>query len=165
MSKEKGFKTLIYAVNLIKDETFVLDIIGDGDQRKNLSKLIKHFKLENKIFLRGYHKNPAKYFKKADLYINCSFFEGFPNAVVEAISYDLPVICSKSYGGISEILSNGKGGHFFEAGNHLNLANLISKFLTEQKKFQQKTSYAKNKIIKFNTLNCVNRYEKIFQKL
>ena len=30
---------------------------------------------------------------------------------------------------------------------------------------EQKTNYAKNKIVKFNTLNCVNSYEKIFQKL
>ena len=130
-----------------------------------MKKLIKQLNLEDKIFLRGYQKRPDKYFKKADLYINCSLFEGFPNSVVEAISFNLPVICSKSHGGINEILSNGKGGHFFDAGNYSELANLISKFLIKQKKFQQKTNYAKNKIVKFNTLNCVNEYEKIFQKL
>ena len=165
LSKEKGYETLIHAVNLIKDKTFVLDIIGDGEQKNNLKQLIKQFKLEHKIFLRGHQKDPAKYFKRADLYINCSFFEGFPNSVVEAISYYIPVVCSKSHGGINEILSNGKGGYFFDAGNHLKLANLISRFLTKQKNFQQKKNYSKNKIVKFNTLNCVNSYEKIFQKL
>ncbi len=165
LSKEKGYETLIHAVNLIKDRTFVLEIIGDGNQKNNLNKLIRQLKLGDKIYLRGYYKDTSKYFKKADLYINCSFFEGFPNSVIEAISYNIPVICSRSHGGVSEILSRGKGGYFFDAGDHLNLANLIKKFLNKQKKFQKKLNYAKNKITKFNVANCVDEYQKIFENL
>ena len=165
LSKEKGYETLVHAVNLVRDKNFVLDIIGDGNQKNYLKRLIKKLKLENKIFLKGYKKNPDKYFKKADLYINCSFFEGFPNSVVEALSFNIPVICTKSHGGINEIISNGKGGYFFEAGKPTQLAELINKFLKDKKIFLKKTDYAKNKILEFNTLKCVNSYEKIFQKL
>ncbi len=156
---------MIHAINLIKNQKFVLDILGEGKHKNKLLELINRFNLKDKIFLRGYQKHPEEYFKKADLYINCSLFEGFPNSVVEAISFNIPVICSKSHGGINEILSNGKGGYFFDSGNHKELANLISKFLTNQKSFEQKTNYARKKITKFNTLNSVNRYEKIFKKL
>ena len=165
LSKEKGYETLIRSVNLIKDKTFILKIIGDGDQKSNLKNLIKQFKLESKILLIGYQKNPSKYFKEADLYINCSFFEGFPNSVVEAISYNLPVICSRSHGGVTEMFSNGRGGYFFEAGNYLSLANLMNNFLNSQNNFQKKTNYKLNKITKFNTVNCVNEYQKIFESL
>ena len=85
--------------------------------------------------------------------------------MVEALSFNLPVICSRSHGGINKILSNGKGGYFFNAGNYLELANLISNFLTTQKNFQKKTNYAKINIVKFNTTNCVNDYQKVFEKL
>jgi len=165
LSKEKGYETLINAVNLIKHKSFTLEIVGDGDQKNKLRKLIKQLKLENKIFLRGHQKYTNKYFKRSDLFINCSYFEGFPNSVVEALSFNLPVICSRSHGGINEILSNGKGGYFFNAGNYLELANLISNFLTTQKNFQKKTNYAKINIVKFNTTNCVNDYQKVFEKL
>ena len=44
---------------------------------------------------------------KSDLYVCSSDFEGFPNTVVEAINYRLPVISTRSHGGINEILLNG----------------------------------------------------------
>ena len=165
LSREKGYDTLIKAINLINNKSFILEIVGEGDQRKKLTKLIEQNKLKDQIFLRGHKKDPSKYFKKADLYINCSLFEGFPNSVVEAISYNIPVICSRSHGGINEILLNGKGGHFFKSGNSLELANLISKFLKEEKKFQKKTKEAKNNISKYNINSCVREYQKIFENL
>ena len=62
-------------------------------------------------------KNPKKYLEKANLFINASIFEGFPNAIVEAINSCLPTICSDCKGGAKEILLNGKGGYFFKKNN------------------------------------------------
>ena len=56
-------------------------------------------------------------FEKSDLLINTSYFEGFPNVVIEALNYKVPVICSRSGGGIFEILKNGKYGDLYEKGN------------------------------------------------
>ena len=53
--------------------------------------MIKSYNLESKIKLIGFKKNIKKYYKEANLFINASLFEGFPNAVVEAISYCVPV--------------------------------------------------------------------------
>ena len=58
----------------------------------------------------GYKANPYKYLIKSDLYINSSYFEGFPNSIVEAINTNLPIISSQSHGGINDILLNGKAG-------------------------------------------------------
>ena len=63
------------------------------------------------------------------------------------------------------MFSNGRGGYFFEAGNYLSLANLMNNFLNSQNNFQKKTNYKLNKITKFNTVNCVNEYQKIFKNL
>ena len=165
LSREKDYETIIKAVNLIKHKNFILEIIGDGNQKNKLKNLIKKLKLDNKVFLRGYKKNPNIFFKRADLYINSSFFEGFPNSVIEAISYNLPVICTKSHGAINEIISNGKGGFFFETGNFYELSNLIDRFLISRKKFIKKTNFAKNNIKKFNIMNCTKAYQKIFEEL
>ena len=47
-------------------------------------------------------------------YCPSSDFEGFPNSVVDAINYSVPVIATKSHGGIYEILGYGKNGFIFE---------------------------------------------------
>ena len=67
-------------------------------------------------------------FNISNLYINSSYFEGFPNSVVEAINFGLPVISSQSYGGINEILLNGKCGTIFRNGDSVDLANKIQNF-------------------------------------
>ena len=44
--------------------------------------------------------------KKIDIFINCSYFEGFPNSVVESLANGTPVLASQSFGGINEIIKN-----------------------------------------------------------
>ena len=54
------------------------------------------------------------FFKKFDFYINSSDFEGFPNSVVEALSHNIYVIASQSYGGINEIVPNKNFGTIYK---------------------------------------------------
>ena len=46
----------------------------------------------------NYKKDVKKYFLESGLFINSSFFEGFPNAVVESLKFNVPVVCSKTNG-------------------------------------------------------------------
>ena len=52
-------------------------------------------------------------------------FEGFPNAVVEAINYNLPIISSINHGGIKEIILNGRGGQLYYSGDEEGLIKKI----------------------------------------
>jgi len=67
-----------------------LVIIGDGP----LYKKIKKMKPRNVVFLR-YIADVIPYYKMADYYISSSHSEGFPNAVLEALSSGLPVMLSE----------------------------------------------------------------------
>ena len=40
LTKEKDYETLIHAINLIKNQKFVLDILGEGEHKNKLIKLI-----------------------------------------------------------------------------------------------------------------------------
>ena len=73
-------------------------------------------------------KKTKKYYQESNLYINASHFEGFPNAIVEAINFKLPVICSDTNSGVREITLNGNGGDLFKIGDYKNLANKIFLF-------------------------------------
>ena len=47
-----------------KNDEFTLIILGEGEFRKNLERLIKKNKVENKIYLYGHVNNIYKYFSK-----------------------------------------------------------------------------------------------------
>jgi len=165
LSKEKNLLYLLKAINLIKNKKFVLKIIGDGDQKKDLIKFVYKNQLSSKVKFLNYKKNVRKYFLESDLFINSSFFEGFPNAVVESLKFNVPVICSKSHGGIFDILKNNKYGHLFNMKKIENLSSLILKFLDNNSSFSKKTKDAKNNLKRFTIKKCVFKYEKLFDKL
>ena len=104
-------------------------LIGCGAYGFPLASSIK--KLGKKVKLIGFKKNPYDYLMKADLYINSSYFEGFPNSVVEAAHIGLPIIASQSHGGINEILSGGKGGTIYTDIQNLKKLCLISNQIME----------------------------------
>ena len=118
--------------------------------------------MQKKITLLGFKRNIGRYYRKANLFINASSFEGFPNAVVEAISYDIPVICSNSRGGIKEIILNGRGGDIFPVNDALALSRRIELFYNKPYDLHKKKILARKKITKYSLSNHILKYEKIF---
>ena len=165
LSKEKNIIYLLKAINLIKDKKFILKIIGEGPQKKNLISFVNTNGLNKKVKFLSYKKDVRKYLIESDLFINCSFFEGFPNSVVESLSYNVPVISSKSHGGIFDILKNNKYGHLFDINKVENLTSLISNFLDDNKPFLNKTKKAKKNFKKFTVKSCVHGYQSLINDL
>ncbi len=162
--KEKGYATVLKALTLIKTKTFKYYILGEGPEKKNLSQIIDLYGLTKNVSLLGF-KKPKKYLKKSNLFINASFFEGFPNAVVEAINSCLPSICSDCKGGSREILLNGKGGYFFKTDDPEDLSKKIDLFCSEPNRLEQKMMVARKNISRFSEKSHLSRYEKIFKKI
>ena len=87
LSKEKAVHEIIYALNYLKLNNIQLKIIGDGPE-KNLKNLTKKLSLTKNVKFYGFKTNVEKYLLKTHLYINSSYFEGFPNSVVEAANLE-----------------------------------------------------------------------------
>lgn len=85
-------------------ENFVIFIVGDGPQRKNLQKISAACNIENKVVFFG-HKNWEEaigILKISDIFINPSYTEGLPTSVIEAAICKIPVIAT-NVGGTPEI--------------------------------------------------------------
>ena len=165
LTEEKGFDLLIKTFKNIDKNKYKLFIIGDGKMKNNLLALIKSFNLQNNIKLLGFKKNIYPYLKKSDLLINPSYFEGFPNVVIEALSCAVPVICSKSYGGIYEILKNQSYGDLFENGDEKELENKIKNFFNNPAKLINKSFKGQTDLVRFSAKQSAKKYEKIFLNL
>ena len=106
----KGLKYLIEAFSLLNAKRSPLNatlvIIGDGPERENLKSQISNLKLENKVFLAGRIPDAYKYLKVFDIFVLPSVKEGFPWALLEAMSARLPVIAT-AVGANPHIIENG----------------------------------------------------------
>ncbi len=104
----KGLNYAIIAMAKIQTP-FIFCIIGEGDQRENLQRLITAYNLTDKVFLLGFLDNANQYLKAFDIFTLTSIKEGLPYTVLEAGMANLPVVAS-SVGGIPEIIENNKSG-------------------------------------------------------
>lgn len=102
----KGIDTALKSLSLI-DENFIFEIVGNGPQEKWLEK-IKKYNLEEKVVLKGAVQggDPInEWLKELDLYIQPSYTEGLPRALIEAMSNGIPCLGSNA-GGIPELLDS-----------------------------------------------------------
>ncbi len=107
---EKGYWHLLKAFSIVlnKKEDMLLVILGTdfNNNKEKVLNLAKQLKIEQSIVFLGYKENPYKYFSKSNMYVLSSVFEGFPNALVEAMSCGLPVVAADCPSGPREILSS-----------------------------------------------------------
>lgn len=105
--RQKGFWHLIKSFYLLSKEVdnVRLVLIGDGEQREKIELLIEELDLKEKVILTGFQKNVFAIEKHCNVYVMTSLFEGFPNALVEAMCLGLPVISTDCKSGPREILA------------------------------------------------------------
>ena len=105
LSKVKGFDRLINICQRLKEDghDFVLNIIGEGTERKYLEQLIVDNQLHEVVNLLGFQSNPYPYIANSDLFVSSSHSEGFSSVVVESVILQKPVITTNT-SGMKEIL-------------------------------------------------------------
>lgn len=107
----KEFWHLIKCLYLIREEVpqARLCIVGEGSFAE-YKELARKLGIADRVYFAGLQKNPFPWLKSSTLYVGTSSMEGFPNALVEAMSCGLPAVFSNCMSGPAEILS----GRFHE---------------------------------------------------
>ena len=165
LAHEKGAEILIDCLKTINKKEYSLKILGDGPLKERIKQKIKKNNLSNNIKILGYKKDITNYLKNSDLLINTSYFEGFPNVVVEALSYSVPVICSQSNGGINEILLNGKLGDVYDQNKPGDLRRKIKNFIKNPNTLNIKVSKAHKNLKRFGRVHSAKNYERVFNSI
>ena len=106
----KGYWHLIKSFSLVHEKLpdTKLMIIGKGDFQR-YKELVQDLGIGGEVCFTGLKKNPYPYLKKGSLYVLTSYYEGFPNAMVEAMAMGLPVIATDCMTGPREILEDQYG--------------------------------------------------------
>lgn len=112
LEPQKGYDRLIDAFAQIasKAPDWDLTIFGEGGERKKLERLIDRQRLGDRIFLPGTTREPQRELASSDLYVHPARYEGYPNAVIEALASGLCVVATDAPGATGEILQGGAKG-------------------------------------------------------
>ncbi len=128
LSDEKGIERLLHTVGLLS-VSFKYYIIGEGSKRNELQQLINTLQLQDKVFLSGEKNPPFSDLEDADLFLMGSYYEGFPNVLLEAGAHGIPVVAFNAPGGIAEIIRENENGLLVEDNNLIAFATTIKKAL------------------------------------
>lgn len=112
LAPEKDIDTLLAAFHIARQKIQArLTIIGDGPERQRLEELAKGLDLSDQVAFLGFHPDPFAMIKGADIFVHTARFEGFGNAILEAMACGIAVIATDCDFGPREIIAEGINGN------------------------------------------------------
>ena len=99
-----------------------LVILGEGDLRPDLERLVDELGLRESVRLPGFVLDPSPWYAASDLFVLSSRNEGFGNVIVESLQHGTPVVSTDCHSGPREILANGQFGRLVPVGDAAALA-------------------------------------------
>jgi glycosyltransferase involved in cell wall biosynthesis len=120
-----AMRELEQAQNAIRHRVKLV-IAGQGDELPHLEKVAADLDLSNKVIFLGKVAPDAtgSIYANADIFALSSSREGFPNVLLEAMVYSLPVV-STNAGASPEIVDNGKTGFIWHKGDQNSFAQSL----------------------------------------
>src|SRR5690606_29772881 len=108
----KGFSQLIsaFAEVAMNRPNWHLHIYGDGPLRDELARKAELVGLKDRIHLEGRTEQPWEALSQAQIFVLSSAYEGFPNALLEAMALGLACISVDCPSGPAEMTRQGQDG-------------------------------------------------------
>jgi colanic acid/amylovoran biosynthesis glycosyltransferase len=171
---KKDPRILMYTLNeVVKINPNVkLCLVGSGYLKSEILKLIKEFKLESNVILKGSVMQSEVYdlLNKSKIYVQHSVTsldgdqEGFPNSILEASSLGLPVV-STIHAGIPEIVIDGKTGFLVQEFDYSMMAQRILELLNDEQLRRNLGDNGQKYILdKCNPIRRINDIEQLILK-
>jgi glycosyltransferase involved in cell wall biosynthesis len=155
MTAKKGLPTVFKALSILHDRGihFHHTLIGDGEDRNSLQKLVRHLGLEPFIRWMGTqpHDEVIRQYEQADIFVlGCEIAangdrDGIPNVCIESMAMGVPVVATR-VSAIPELIENGKTGLLVESGNPEALADAIVQALSDIRLRQEIIAAALDKV-------------------
>jgi glycosyltransferase involved in cell wall biosynthesis len=165
--EEKGFELLFEVFIELKDKypEWGLAIVGDGPLRSFLEQRIKQSGLQNRVFLPGRVGNIGKWYESADIFALSSLYEGFPNVLVEAMAYGLPVVSFDCNSGPRDIIRHEIDGLLVRQGSKSDLTKALDRLMSDdllRKKYSERALEVRER---FSMENISEMWDRLFDEL
>lgn len=158
---QKDQDTIIRSLKRLPNN-FKLWLVGDGERRPHIEKLIHALEVQSRVHLWGVREDIPELLKSSDIVVMSSHWEGFGLAAAEGMAAGRPVIAS-NVDGLSQVV--GGAGLLFEPGNDQELSSLLQYVMTDNKEYHRIVQRQNDRVRDFGIERMVEEYLKIYNTM
>jgi L-malate glycosyltransferase len=149
--------------NIQKEIPAKLMMVGEGPEKQMAEDLCYSLGIYDKVVFFGNSSEIDKILCYSDLFLLPSETESFGLAALEAMACGVPVISSNS-GGLPEVNIEGYSGYLSDVGDVESMSKNAISILKDEFKLKQFKLNAKEVAARFDILNIVPMYEKVYEE-
>jgi glycosyltransferase involved in cell wall biosynthesis len=164
---QKGIRHLIEAFALLQADfpNLKLLIVGDGPEKASLTDQAAKLGVSQDVLFAGHRSPPVHCLKWMNVFVLPSLYEGFPNALLEAMAAQIPVVAS-DVGGVNELVHHEENGLLVPPGNSSALAEAVRSLLLNPEKARLMATLAFDRIRKeFSLEVMLKEYDDLYEQL
>lgn len=156
--RQKQILDLVEAFARIADRhvEWTLSILGDGPDRARISARVQELGLGDRVRMLGSVVDVSSYYRNAHLFSLPSRWEGFPNALAEAMAHGLPCVGYQAADGVSDLLQQGGGWLVPGQSNVSALAEILSFAMDNPRERDRRGALAAENVANYNP-ECIAR--------
>jgi len=162
--QQKGWDTLLHAYRRVLQEVpeARLRIVGGGHDLQRAEALARTELGPDVVQWPGHQPDPIGAIATGDVYVLPSRWEGFPNALLEAMAAGLPVVATRCPSGPAELLEDGRCGILVPVDDEVGLADALCKLLRNGDERGRLATLAQARARQFDIAGVVKQYSAIF---
>lgn len=163
LNPHKGVNVLFEAVRQLPG--CPLKIIGDGSTREILEKQARGIDVQffGRVLPEKVRELTIKH--AVLLVLPTLYSEGFPNALLEAMSLGIPVIATDVAGGVKELLEDGNAGILVPSGDAVSLKEAIEKVWSSAQLQEEMANSGRRAAEKYSWPNITRQWEHLFKQM
>lgn len=158
---QKGFDLLLPVFGRLasRHPSWSLTVLGEGPERPGLERQVAELGLEGRVHLVGLVNPPWDVLAAADLFAFSSRFEGFPNALMEALACGLPAVSFDCPTGPSEIVRDGVDGLLVPDGDLDGLERALDALMSDHEQRRRMAAAARDVLSRFGLEQVLPQWE------
>jgi GalNAc-alpha-(1->4)-GalNAc-alpha-(1->3)-diNAcBac-PP-undecaprenol alpha-1,4-N-acetyl-D-galactosaminyltransferase len=166
LSYQKNQMLLIRAFAKIAtaNPDWVLTLVGEGEKRLEIERLVIEKGLTNRVELIGAVKDVDAWYRESAFLALPSLWEGFPNALVEAFRQGLPAVGLQRTAGVNELIRHNENG-ILAPDDEDGFAAALQIMINDAEFRQSAGRMARDSIMRYESEDIFNRWDDLFTKL
>lgn len=164
LDRNKNHKTILQAVEKIKDPSIQLVLCGDGEERSVLEKQVKKLDIEKQVHFLGNRSDMKELYAMSDVFVLASYREGLSRSIMEAMICGLPCIVSDIRGN-RDLIEDGIGGYLVGPDDALGMAKRIEELTVDRNRRRIMGTVNYQKIRRFDVGKVIKILQKIYEEV